>query len=114
MTDAVGTTEPTNLTSSPHSTASAGKSLPSAVGNAVLSSDSDTDDGATDTVNKWGPLIIGLLAANLFVVFVLCVIGAMLCIRRRGGSRVKNTVSFGPAQTKGRDGAVYNVLKEEH
>ncbi|KAJ7684400.1 lysophospholipase [Mycena polygramma] len=44
----------------------------------------DAVSGSSDSVTKYGPIVIGLLGANLLVSAVLAVLGVVLCVRKRG------------------------------
>lgn len=87
----------------------------SAIGSAVRLSDG-TDGTASGILDKWGPVVVGLLAANLVVTLILCIIGISMCIQRRKSYRVKNTVSYGPVLTRERDATEYSdsFLAKDH
>lgn len=63
---------------------------------AVETTDSSSNDKLTSLVEKYGPIILGLLAGNLVIGIVLCIIGLVTCLR----SVVKSgatTRSIGPS-----------------
>ncbi|KAJ7494438.1 lysophospholipase [Mycena galericulata] len=61
--------------------------------NAALS---DAASGSSSSLSvglaKYGPVVIGLLGANLLVSVVLLVVGVLLCIRRRASASARYTV----------------------
>ncbi|KAF7324210.1 Peptidase A1 domain-containing protein [Mycena kentingensis (nom. inval.)] len=67
---------------------------PTAVVQAALGA-ADQDDASTNSaVNKYAPVVIGLLGANLFVCVVLAVIGLGLCVKK--GGRARQTTRYQP------------------
>ena len=61
------------------------------------------DSQLTSLVEKYGPIIIGLLAGNLVVMCVLCIIGLVACTRGiiRGGARTRAVnPTYAPVRTK--------------
>ncbi|KAJ6460067.1 aspartic peptidase domain-containing protein [Mycena vitilis] len=62
---------------------------PSAVGAAVVAAAAGgTDSSDTDSQrHKYALIVIGLLGANVLVTVIVAVIGVVLCMKKRGGSR---------------------------
>ena len=68
-----------------------------------LSSSSSSDSQLTSLVEKYGPIIIGLLAGNVVIGAILCVVGLAICMRSvvKGGARAGNVrSSYAPVQVK--------------
>ncbi|KAL4257039.1 peptidase A1 family protein [Pleurotus pulmonarius] len=66
---------------------------------------SSDDDGANDTVaarllNRYTPAIIGLLAANLLALLILCGLGVYMCIVRNGKSTTTKATTYQPVKAK--------------
>ncbi|KAJ8514683.1 hypothetical protein ONZ45_g7820 [Pleurotus djamor] len=55
----------------------------------VLSATDDKDERTptSDFVTKFGPVVVGLLAGNLFLLIIISVIAVYLCVSRRGKAR---------------------------
>lgn len=54
-------------------------------------------------LNKWGPAIIGLLAANVLMVTILCVVAIVACTRGviKGGAKSRSIgASYAPVRVK--------------
>lgn len=66
-----------------------------------------------DLLNKWGPYVVGLLAANVFVGLLVFVVGIATCVRRGGVTRNPGA-SYTPvrfktgADTYGRPSGTYS------
>ncbi|ETW82863.1 aspartic peptidase [Heterobasidion irregulare TC 32-1] len=73
-------------TSSPDTSSSSGasSSLDKSVGNAVTTSDSGDSSLSTlvSRMDQWSPVIVGLLAGNLVVGIVICILALSMCVRR--------------------------------
>ena len=70
-----------------------------------LLASSDDNDGATDTVaarllNRYTPAIVGLLAANLLALLILCGLGLYMCIVRNGKSATTKATTYQPVKAK--------------
>ncbi|KAH8814494.1 hypothetical protein DL96DRAFT_414258 [Flagelloscypha sp. PMI_526] len=50
-------------------------------------SDSTPDSTSSDGFARWAPIVVGLLAANLFITLVLLLLGILNCVRRGKASR---------------------------
>ncbi|KAJ8690994.1 hypothetical protein PTI98_010610 [Pleurotus ostreatus] len=68
------------------------------------SNDSDADDTTTTRLlNRYTPVIIGLLAANLLALLILCGLGAYMCIVRNGKSTATKAImptTYQPVKSK--------------
>lgn len=69
-----------------------------AVEESTPSPSSDSNDKLTSLVEKYGPVIIGLLAGNLIIGLVLCIIGVATCLRSVVKSGAKSR-SINPTYT---------------
>ena len=68
-----------------------------------LSSSSDSTSHLTSLVEKYGPVIIGLLAGNVVIGALLCVVGLAICMRAvvKGGAKARSvSPSYAPVQVK--------------
>ncbi|KAJ7727420.1 aspartic peptidase domain-containing protein [Mycena maculata] len=73
---------------------------------------SSTPGSSDALLSKYGPIVVGLLGANLLVVLILAVVGLVLCVRRGGQSagRIRTTqyapvkVQVGEDETRALDG----------
>ncbi|KAH8791825.1 hypothetical protein DL96DRAFT_1726652 [Flagelloscypha sp. PMI_526] len=50
-------------------------------------SDSTSNSTSSDGFARWAPIVVGLLAANLFITLVLLLVGILNCVRRGKASR---------------------------
>lgn len=61
------------------------------------SSDSSASDDArvASLLDKYGPIVLGLLAGNLLLMVILCIIGLSVCVRGciRGGAKSRTVGS---------------------
>lgn len=76
------------------------------VGNAVITSDSGDSSLSTllSRVDQWSPVIVGLLAGNLVVGIVICILALSMCVRRgatSAGARARTaSPSYVPVRFK--------------
>lgn len=98
--------------SSGNDTHSADSGLGSLASGALESLSKSDDTGSTDNTNSWlekhGIIIIGLLAGNVGVGLLLCIIASVACIRGvfRGSARTKNIgSSYVPVKLKEAEGS---------
>ncbi|KAF7338964.1 Peptidase A1 domain-containing protein [Mycena venus] len=81
-----------------------------AVADNDAASSSSNANSDSSLINKYGPIIIGLLGANLVVVLILAVLGLVLCVKRSGKnvSRARTPqytqVKLGEDETRALDG----------
>ncbi|KAJ7851049.1 aspartic peptidase domain-containing protein [Mycena olivaceomarginata] len=98
----------TRLSTNSDGTSAAGRLSDAASADSADSSAGGNSDSSL--INKYGPIIIGLLGANLLVVLILAVIGLILCVKRSGksGSRGRkqqySAVKVGEEETRALDG----------
>ncbi|GJE94322.1 acid protease [Phanerochaete sordida] len=120
----VATSPPASLatpSSSPASPTSAslspaGPSASDAVAGAIADADpsraaSNADTGTVSLLNKYGPIVIGLLAANVVVMTLLCIIGLIACTRGalRGSSKMRSIApSYAPVAFRDKQAADYD------
>lgn len=77
-----------------------------------LSSDSSSgssDDQLTSLVEKYGPIVIGLLAGNVAIGLMLCIIGLFVCLRvvvKSGASSRNVSPRYAPVRFKEADSRV--------
>jgi len=51
-----------------------------------------------DSINHYGPIIIGLLAGNIFIGIILVAVGVSMCVRR-GGTISRRRKTYAPVIT---------------
>ncbi|KAJ7851059.1 aspartic peptidase domain-containing protein [Mycena olivaceomarginata] len=93
------------------STNSDGTSAAGRLSDAAATDSAPSSDGNSDSslIIKYGPIIIGLLGANLLVVLILAAVGVVLCVKRGGKSASRRTqqysaVKVGEEETRPLDG----------
>ncbi|KAJ7728100.1 aspartic peptidase domain-containing protein [Mycena metata] len=64
--------------------------------NAVALANGSSDESEEGQLQKWAPIVIGLLGANLVILLVLVAIGAVMCVKRGGKSGAR--VNYTPVQ----------------
>jgi hypothetical protein len=94
------------------STNSDGTSAAGRLSDAAAADSAPSSDGSSDSslIAKYGPIIIGLLGANLLVVLILAAVGVVLCVKRagkslsRGRTQQYSAVKVGEEETRPLDG----------
>ena len=62
---------------------------------------SDGDDShLTSLVKKYGVVALALLVTNLIIGLVLCIIGVIICLRRKREIRRTNNPTYAPVRFK--------------
>jgi hypothetical protein len=95
------------LSTNSDGTSAAGRLSDAAAAHSAPSSAGGNYDSSL--INKYGPIIIGLLGANLLVVLILAAVGVVLCVKRGGKSASRRTqqysaVKVGEDETRPLDG----------
>ncbi|GJE94323.1 acid protease [Phanerochaete sordida] len=110
------------ITPFPSAVSSAPSSSPTAAGiagtledAAAPSAGAESDGGVVSLLDKYGPVVIGLLGANLAVMVLLCVVALAACTRgaMRSGARMRNiSPSYAPVSFREKPAAGFDP--EEH
>lgn len=106
----------TNASSSGSPSPSSGLSAPSATstfGSGALealeaqlpaaSTSQSSDSKLTSLVEKYGPVVLGLLAGNVLIGLLLCILGLMTCLRVvvKSGVKIRSiSPSYAPVRAK--------------
>lgn len=69
-----------------------------AVLDAVSSSSTDSYSSVVSLLDRYGPVVIGLLAGNLVIMLLLCIIALVACTRGaiRGGAKTRSAPTYVP------------------
>ncbi|KAJ3552575.1 hypothetical protein NM688_g4082 [Phlebia brevispora] len=95
--------------------ASASSSTPTPSSSSIptpSSSPSSSDDKLYSLVTKYGPVVVGLLAGNVIIGIVLCLIGLFTCVKTvvKSGARTRNVAStYAPVRFKEAEAAEENT-----
>ncbi len=65
--------------------------------------DGPADSAATTAIQKYGPIVIGLLAGNLLILVVICVLGLYFCISKGGRNGKTASASYHPVKLQKAD-----------
>lgn len=102
-TNSTGSNSKVNPNTKKPSTTNSDFGAMGAVEESTPTASSDSTDKLTSLVEKYGPVIIGLLAGNLLIGAILCVIGVMTCLRAvvKSGAKSRSiNPSYAPVRFK--------------
>ena len=76
--------------------------LAGALAEAETSQASTSDSTVVSLLDKYGPVVVGLLAGNIIVMGVLCITALVACTRgaMRGAARTREPTSYAPVSVK--------------
>lgn len=111
----------TSATATPSSTSAAASTKSPAAAAAALAdietsspTDSGSDSSVVSLLDKYGPVVIGLLGANVAVMLLLCIIALAACARGavRSGARTRSAPTYVPVSFREKPSGAYDDPEE--